>query len=169
MEIYDLYDENRVLTGLTNQRGNPLPPMQYKVMVFICIFNYDGQMLIQQRQNTKISFPNKWEFSTTGGLVSGETSKQGATREVYEELGILVDLKRPIITLNVDKGYIDVYTIKQNVPLDQLQLQESEVKDAKYATKEEILNLIEKDEFVPYRKELVELLFSCKDSRKIYV
>lgn len=39
MEIWDLYDKHRNLTGETMVRGEPVPQDRYHLVVHICIFN----------------------------------------------------------------------------------------------------------------------------------
>ena len=50
MELWDLYDENRVNLGKTMVRGEKQHDGVYRIVVHACIFNSQGQMLIQQRQ-----------------------------------------------------------------------------------------------------------------------
>ncbi len=53
--------------------------------------------------------------------------------------------------------------IEENVQLHTLTLQYEEVQNVKWASKEEILTMIKKGEFIPYYESLIQLLF---DSRK---
>ena len=46
MEFWDLYDRDRILTGETHQRGKPVPPGRYHMVVHVVIFNTKGEMLI---------------------------------------------------------------------------------------------------------------------------
>ena len=62
------------------------------MVVHVCIFNGLGQMLIQQRSPEKTIWPELWDVSIGGGVDAGETSRQGAVREVGEELGYDLDL-----------------------------------------------------------------------------
>ena len=59
----------------------------------------------------------------------------------------------------------DVYLVEQDVDIDTLTLQESEVQRVKWATIEEIFALLDSGEFIPYYKSLIQLLF---DKRKKY-
>ena len=47
MELFDLYTSDRVKTGRTMIRGEQTPEGFYRMVVHVCIFNPDGQMLIQ--------------------------------------------------------------------------------------------------------------------------
>lgn len=53
MELWDVYTVDREKTGRTWQRGNRLENGDYHLVIHVCIFNKDGQMLIQQRQPFK--------------------------------------------------------------------------------------------------------------------
>lgn len=167
MELWDIYDVNRNKTGRTMVRGEAFAEGDYHLVVHVCIFNSKGEMLIQQRQPFKEGWPNMWDISVGGSAVQGDNSQTAAEREVLEELGITLDLQgvRPHFTVNFSKGFDDIYLIEKDIDLSELHLQYEEVQNAKWATKEEILQMIEKEEFIPYYPSLIHLLF---DTRKKY-
>ena len=167
MELWDIYDVNRNKTGRTMVRGEAFADGDYHLVVHVCIFNSKGEMLIQQRQPFKEGWPNMWDISVGGSAVQGDDSQTAAEREVLEELGIKLDLKgiRPHFTFNFDRGFDDIYLIEKDIDLSELNLQYEEVQNAKWATKDEILQLIEKEEFIPYYPSLINLFF---DTRKKY-
>ena len=72
-----------------------------------------NQMLIQQRQPYKKGWPNMWDLTVGGSALKGESSFQAAERELFEELGIKIDLseKRPAFTINFENGFDDYYLI----------------------------------------------------------
>lgn len=72
---------------------------------------------------------------------------------------------RPHLTVNFDRGFDDVYLVEKDVDVDTLTLQETEVQRVKWATKEEIFEMIRRGEFIPYYESLIQLLF---DTRKKY-
>ena len=85
MEFRDLYDENRVLTGETIEKCQPVPKGRYYVTVMVFIENSKGEILMQKRSKPK---GGKW--ATTGGHPkSGETSLQGMCTEIEEEIEAL--------------------------------------------------------------------------------
>lgn len=161
MERFDIYDENRNLTGRTKGRGEKLEEGEFRLVVHVVIFNSKGEMLIQQRQPFKKSWPNFWDLSVGGCAISGETSKQTAQRELFEELGIDLDFSklRPKITFNFDEAFNDVFIIEKDIDLNDLNLQYEEVQTAKWATEEEVLSLIEEGAFIPYSESYLSLLF----------
>lgn len=164
MELWDLYDAERCLTGKTMQRGEPMPEGMYHLVVHVCIFNSKGEMLIQQRQPFKRGWSNLWDITMGGSAVQGDSSWQAAEREVQEELGLTIHLQgvRPHMSVNFDHGFDDFYLIQQDVDLDQLRLQPEEVQAVRWATKEDILAMIEAGTFIPYYPNLIGLLFDCR-------
>ncbi|GIM32178.1 NUDIX hydrolase [Paraclostridium bifermentans] len=161
MEIWDLYDKDRIKTGETMVRGSQFKENTYHLVVHVCIFNLEGKMLIQQRQPFKDGWPNMWDITVGGSAVSGDTSQLAAEREVYEEIGYKLSLDgiRPSLTINFDKGFDDIYLIQKDIDISKLKLQYEEVQSVKWASKEEILSMIDEEIFIPYHKSLIDLLF----------
>lgn len=164
MEIWDLYDINRNKIKRTAVRGAELQSGDYHLVVHVCIFNSKGEMLIQQRQPFKEGWPNMWDITVGGSAVAGDTSQTAAERELYEEIGLKLDLKqiRPHLTINFERGFDDIYLIEENVALNTLTLQYEEVQNVKWASQVEILAMIRNGEFIPYYESLIQLLFDCR-------
>lgn len=167
MELWDVYDIDRIKTNRTMLRGEPFDKGNYHLVVNICIFNSDGDMLIQQRQPFKSGWPNMWDVTVGGSATKGDTSQSAAERELLEEIGLRLNLKniRPNITMNFNNGFDDIYLIEKDVDINELSLQYEEVQRVKWASKEEIFSMIESGEFIPYYLSLIQLFF---DSRKQY-
>ncbi|MDE6639116.1 MAG: GNAT family N-acetyltransferase [Acetatifactor sp.] len=151
-ELWDVYDKDRVKTGKIHRRGEKLPDGQYHLVVHVCIFNSQNQMLIQQRQPFKEGWNNMWDLTVGGSAVAGDSSSQAAEREVYEELGLKIDLSgvRPDFSVTFPGGFDDYYLIRKDVELSELVLQETEVQRVKWAGKEEVLKMQEEGTFIPY-------------------
>ncbi len=169
-ESWDIYDRNRIKTGRTIERGNKLESGDYRLVIHVCIFNSKGEMLVQQRQPWKKGWPNMWDFSVGGCVVAGEDSNTSAEREVFEELGYKLDLseERPYLTIDFENGFNDFFIVKRDIDINSLTLQEGEVKDAKWASREDILKMLDKGKFVPYYSSFINLIFDIKESRGIH-
>ena len=115
-------------------------------------FNSENQLLIQQRQPWKKGWPNMWDLSAAGSAVAGDTSQNAAEREVKEELGLVINLsnERPRFTINFPNGFDDYYMITQDVNIEELQLQEEEVQAVKWVEQQELMQMVEDGEMVPY-------------------
>ncbi len=59
MELWDVYNEERIRTGRPMVRGRQMKPGDYHLIVHIAIINSQGQMLIQRRQLTKKGWAGK--------------------------------------------------------------------------------------------------------------
>lgn len=171
MELWDLYDRDRIPTGETHPRGKPLPEGRYHMVVHVVIFNTKGEMLIQQRQPFKEGWPNLWDITVGGSAVAGDTSRSAARREVMEEIGLAIDLsdELPKLTLPFDCGFDDVYTLVMDVDLSALTLQESEVQAVRWASEEEILTMLADGQFIPYHNSFIQLLFALRHTRGAHV
>lgn len=167
MEIFDLYDINRLKTGETMIRGTEVPKNRYRVVVHVIVFNSEGKMLIQQRAGDRPSHPNKWDFSVGGSVVAGESSGAGAERELFEEIGLRLNLSNvlPNFTINFEKGFNDFYIINYDIDEKEINFQREEIQAVKWADKDVIISLIRSGDFIEYRESLVEFLFSFKDKK----
>ena len=167
MEAWDLYTQDRVKTGQTMLRGDRVPEGLFHLQVHVCIFNSRGEMLIQQRQHTKPSYPDYWDVSVGGGVIAGETPRAAAMRELREELGLTLDLSQTVaaVTLSFDGGFDDYFLADCDVPLSALTLQAEEVQAARWAGREEIQSMIARREFAPFWPSFVDLLFDLHRHR----
>ena len=93
MELWDLYTYDRQRTGHTMLRGGDQPEGLFRLVVHVCIFNGNGEMLLQQRQLFKKGWPNLWDITVGGSALSGEDSRTAARRELYEELGLRISFE----------------------------------------------------------------------------
>ncbi len=169
-EKWDLYDKNRILTGKTVERSAQIENGYYRVVIHAAIIDSSGRMLIQQRQPFKHGWGGMWDLSVGGHVKSGETSSEGASRELLEEIGFRIssDELRPSLTVNFVNGFDDIYIINADVDPDKLSLQEEEVKEVRLADMYEIFSMIDSGEFIPYRKDLISLIFEMTNSMGVH-
>lgn len=165
MEAWDLYTVDRVKTGETITRGEPIPEGRYHLQAHVVIFNRKGELLIQQRTANKRYYPNLWDVTVGGGAVAGDTSSLAAEREVQEELGLTVSLngKRPDFTMIYNDTFDDYYVVEQDVDLSSLTLQASEVQAVAWASKEDIFRMMREGTFCPNLDGLITLLFELHE------
>ena len=165
MELWDVLDRDRRLTGRTMRRGDEMAAGDYHLVVHVCLFNTEGEMLIQQRQPFKQGWSGLWDVTVGGSAVAGDSSQSAAQRETLEEIGHRLDLRdiQPQLTINFPTGFDDYYLIEApGLDANGLKLQYEEVKQVKWASREEIMRLIGTNEFIPYRKSLIDLLFDMR-------
>lgn len=167
MEIWDTYDKHRNLTGKQMERGAVFEKDNYHLVIHVCLFNQQGEMLIQQRRADKEGWPSMWDITVGGSAIAGETSQQAAEREVGEEISYSINLEnhRPSLTINFENGFDDYYLLEVDVDITRLSFPTEEVAQVKWASQAEILEMISKGSFLPYRESLIALLFDMKSSR----
>lgn len=150
-ELWDVYDENRKLTGRVHRRGDPLDTGDYHLTVHVWLQHTDGRFLITKRAPNK-GYAGLWEC-TGGSALAGDDSLTAAIREVKEETGLTVQPEHGEILLDY-RGwdwFTDVWLFRQSFDLDAVQLQPGETCDYRWATAEEILQMNEQGEMVPFR------------------
>ena len=170
MEIWDIYDKDKRLTGRTHIRGERLGEGEYHLTVHIAIFTPDGRMLIQRRAEDKSTWPGLWDISAAGSVISGESSAEGAHRELLEELGLSRDFsdERPRFTVDYTDGFADFYFLIEEPEISSLVYQPDEVAEARYATLDECIELLHTERFIPYHESFLRLLFDMREGRSTH-
>ena len=152
MEVRDLYDLDRNLTGETILKGQKYPKNRKILVVAIWIENSNGELLIQKRSLQKDGL-----WATTGGHPkSGETSIEGIITEVLEELGLDISCKNvKLIHTEFDEFvFLDMYYVKMDLDINSLILQKEEVEEVKWASLDDINQLIKNKQFKKTHKEM---------------
>lgn len=160
-EKWDIFDENGNLTGKKIVRGmNFLKRGEFHLVVHIWIISSDDKILVQRRADNKKLMPGEWA-ATGGAAISGEDSFTAAKRELFEELGIKSDensLKK-LFRIKRKNSFLDVWCIETDADISDLTLQESEVAEAKWVTKDELLYMIENEIYHNYGNEYFSKVF----------
>ena len=142
MEVVDKLNKRKKSLNKKSDRYERIDG-EYCQYVHVCIMNDKNEFLLQKRSPSKKIYPNMW--SQTGGAVdSGETSLQGALREVKEELGIDLNKENMEFMLSFKRfhSFVDVWLAKQNIDLKDVVIQKEEVSDVKWVSKDEFKNMI---------------------------
>lgn len=139
MEYWDLYDGAGRPLQQRHMRGQPLPPGAWFQAVSVWVVNSLGDFLLTLRSPEKEASPGCWENSG-GAVVAGETSLQGALRELGEETGIQASPGELhfLSTQLREPMRMDVYLLRRDAPLSSLSLQPGETVDACWATAAEL-------------------------------
>lgn len=164
IELWDIVDEHGNRTGKTMVKGTPMKKGEYHLSVSVWIQNDAGDYLVSQRVPTKIA-PNMWE-TTGGAAISGEDSLSAALRETKEELGVTLYpengrvLKSYTYPHSSGDGaaYIDVWLFRQNIDIETVVLQKEETCDVKWASKEQIKQMMDQNIFIKF--DYIDELFA---------
>jgi 8-oxo-dGTP diphosphatase len=159
MELWDIYDKNKVRTGRTMERNHfNLADDEYHLTVLGVIMRPDKSFLITKRVKTKAWAPGCWEVSG-GAAQAGEESADAVRREVLEETGL--DVKNAISGGYMfsykrenpgegDNYFVDIYRYEMDIDESDIHLQEEETDGFKFASLSEIKGLASQGIFLHY-------------------
>ena len=157
MELWDLYDENRSLTGLTHIRGEAIPADRYHLVVHVWIRNREGKYLISQRSANRPTCPLLWEC-VGGSVLKGEDSLAGAIRETKEEVGVDLEPQKGRVVYtklrNVIDGVhfgdiMDVWLFDYDGEVDLRSATTDEVAQTHWLTRQQIMDIYAAGKLVP--------------------
>lgn len=156
MELWDLYNERRELTGRDHIRGEEIPQGFYHLVVHIWIRNSKGEYLISQRSADRPTFPLMWEC-VGGSVTKGEDSLTGALRETQEEVGLtlspedgklMYSVVRRVVNGVRFSDILDVWLFEYDGPVSLEQATTKEVAQAAWMTKAQIKALFDSGKLV---------------------
>lgn len=156
MELWDLYNECRELTGRDHIRGEKIPQGFFHLVVHVWIRNSEGKYLISQRSADRPAYPLMWEC-VGGSVVKGEDSLTGALRETQEEVGLTLSpedgcLVHSVVGRVVNgvkfADILDVWCFAYDGPVSLEQATTKEVAQAAWMTKEQIKDLYDTGKLV---------------------
>lgn len=159
MEVWDLYTKYREKTGKEHIRGEKIPEGCYHLAVHVWIRNNKGEYLISQRSADRPTFPLMWEC-VGGSVIKGESSIEGAIREVKEEVGLDLEQEAGKLLFSKIRGtdvkyeckaYNDIMDVWLFNYSGEVQLEAAttnEVADCKWMTVSEIRKLYEEKKLV---------------------
>lgn len=167
IEKLDVYNENKEKTGkvIFREKGASLNKNEFIISITVWIVNKTGKILMTQRKLDKVK-GGMWE-PTTGLVTSGETSKEGALRELNEEIGIQlekkeIDLIKEIVEEGTELNFFrDIYLVNKEISIDNIKFNDGEVINAKYVTLDEFNTMLKNGEthkWLDYFNELYETL-----------
>ena len=156
MELWDLYNEHRELTGRDHIRGEEVPQGFYHLVVHIWIRNNKGEYLISQRSAERPAYPLMWEC-VGGSVTKGEDSLTGALRETKEEVGLTLSPEDGKLVYSVVgrvvngvkfTDIVDVWLFEYDGPVLLDQASTKEVEQTAWMTKEQIRALYDTGKLV---------------------
>ena len=156
MELWDLYTEDRKITGKEHIRGEELPENMYHLVVHVWIKNSKGEYLISQRSANRPTFPLMWEC-VGGSVLKGESSIDGAIREAKEEVGVellpdngklVFSKNRKIIDGKRFNDILDVWLFQYDGDVILKNATTNEVEQTVWMNKNQILDLLKQNKLV---------------------
>ncbi|MCI8352355.1 MAG: NUDIX domain-containing protein [Clostridia bacterium] len=169
MELWEVLDDKGNPTGEIMEKydNTVFDRGLYHLGTDIWIINSENKILIQKRSKNKKLEPNVWAM-TGGSVIMGENSLEAIVRETKEELGINVDSNKLKLITKFKTGnvWIDTYLLKDDYEISKMKFQKEEVTDAKWATYNEIDELVNKEMFIKHRWEFVSEILKKEINNK---
>ncbi|MDR1704671.1 MAG: NUDIX domain-containing protein [Clostridiales bacterium] len=149
-EIWDIYDEERQLTGRSCRRGETFLPGDYHLAVIAWIRDSADRYLCAKRDAAKEFYPGFWE-SAGGAVLAGEDSLTAVLREVREELGVALEPENGEIFRSFRNGdtFFDIWLFRQDIDIREITLQTGENCEVRRFYPAEIREMIKTRAFMP--------------------
>ena len=152
-ELFDVLNENGEYTNkifsreICHKEG-----LWHKAVVVFIISTDNKKVLLQQRSANKKLWPNLWDITAGGHVLSSEFGIDAAIRETKEEIGIDVSKNElefigSTISENtssdiINRHFNEYYIVHKDIDIKDINLQKEEVQDIKWFDKENIVNMI---------------------------
>jgi isopentenyl-diphosphate delta-isomerase len=137
-ELIDILTPEGKSTGKTALKSEAHKNGWFHATAHIWFFTSDEKILLQKRALTKKVFPGIWDISVAGHIGAGEAILEGAKREVFEEIGLILEDKdfikigTRIHQVTHENGIQDnehhhVFIAELKTPISELTMQPEEV------------------------------------------
>lgn len=151
-EKFDVLNEFGEFTGRIATREECHKEGLWHRAVYAFVIDDNKNILLQRRSSNKKLWPNMWDVTVGGHVDSGEFGRQALIREAKEELGIDIndnDIKYLISSTSINeqgdiinKHYNECYLITKSINISDITIQENEVSEVRYFSKDEVLKRI---------------------------
>lgn len=172
-EMFDVLNEYGEYTGEVASRSEAHHKGLWHKAVVVFIVNSKNEVLIQQRSANKKLWPNKWDITAGGHVFSGEFGYQSVIRETKEEIGLDIQVTDLLFigattSINtkediINRHYNEYFIVRKDVNLKEIQLEDSEVQDIKWISKNNLIKMIDN------RDEELTDKWGCWDYLKKYL
>lgn len=167
-EIFDVLDENANYLNYTATRSEVHNKGLWHRAVVVFIINSKNEILLQRRSATKRTWAGLLDVSIGGHCNAGEFGYESALREAEEELGLKLKLEQllfiglsrsqKVVGDITDNMFNEYYVANTNVDISKLNLQQEEVSEVKFVTKNELEKMMETMEGLTPKKDAFEAI-----------
>ena len=152
-ELFDVLNENgEYINQIETRDVCHSKGLWHKAVVVFIISTDNKKVLLQQRSANKKLWPNLWDITAGGHVLSGELGFQTVIRETKEEIGVDIS-KSDLVFIGgtrsenisgdiINRHFNEFYVVHKDLDLNDVVLQEEEVQDIKWFDCEEIINRI---------------------------
>lgn len=148
-EVLDVVDENNTVVGKAAKDEVLKKNLIHRGAV-IFLFDSKHRIFIHQRTKNKRIYPNMWNMTLGGSVVSGESFPEAANREITEEVGVK-DAKLQFLFYDRYQSILDnvIACVYKLVYDGEIVIQKEEVAKGFFVSLNELENLMRKEKFCP--------------------
>lgn len=155
-EYFDILNSNGEYTNkiVSRKECHELGLWHKAVVVFI-LSSDNKKVLLQQRSSNKKLWPNLWDVTAGGHVLTKEFGYQAIIRETKEELGIYInkeELEFIGVTISEDiegkiinRHFNEHYVVHEDIDIQSITLQQEEVQDIKWFNIDDVILSIDND------------------------
>lgn len=151
MELWDAYRADGKTVGVDLVRGEPIPEGLYHLVAEVLVRHRDGSYLVTRRCDTLPHAPDLWQTGAGGSVCKGETTLQGAIRELQEETGIVSQHLSPLYHVRSEekRTFYVGYLCQTDWRKQDVRLQPGETVEYRWLERRELGALMASAHFVP--------------------
>lgn len=153
MEIWDAFDIHGNKLNIDLVRDQPIPEGLYHIVSEILVKHQDGSYLLMQRDQSKRAYPTRYEATAGGSAIKGETPKQAAIRELFEETGVRCETLDLLYKLLTKDSIYFCYLGITDMDKTKIVLQQGETMGYRWVSQDEFVNFVQSDECIDEQQE----------------
>ncbi len=163
-EILDIVDENDIVIGQNTRQQSYINKTSNRI-IFVCIKNFNGDILLQKRSKNCSFMPGAWDMSVWWHVSSWQTYEEAAYRELREEIWITemdlhfiskeywdrkeIDSKYSMCEWMIrEESHSFFRSLYEWVYEWELHFDDGEVEDAQYFSLDEIDQMLQNNEYM---------------------
>lgn len=157
MELWDAYTRDlQRIEGTVLVRGEPMPEGVYHLVADVLVGHVDGTWLVMRRARCKHN-GGQWEATAGGSALQGESPRQCAARELYEETGVTaLDMVETGRSINDERHTVYVeYLCRTACDKDSVRLQAGETEAYRWVATDELRTMRDDGTLTRRSNELV--------------
>jgi len=137
-EFFDIVDENDNIIGRATRRQVHKNKKLIHRSVGVAVFDDRGRIFLQKRSITKDTEPLKWTISCSGHVISGDTYKETARRELTEELGVDLEITPVVKFICHTRQETEITMLYKSFSNGPFKLNTQEIIEGKFFTQKEL-------------------------------